>query len=429
MGRKRICCMRYVAFACIIVLAGLWLVAESQPLLAEAPEALPAQAGVAIKVNEIVASGFSQPVQVTHAGDGSGRLFVVEQGGRIRVIQNGALLSTPFLDVSGLVSCCGERGLLGLAFHPNYESNGYFYIDYTRAGDGATVIARYHVSGDPNLADAGSGSTLLTIPQPYANHNGGQVMFGLDGYLYIGMGDGGSGGDPQNNAQNKNTLLGALLRIDVDGGSPYAIPPDNPYVGVEGADEIWAIGLRNPWRFSFDRATGDLYIGDVGQDMWEEIDYQATNSAGGLNFGWHCLEGTHTYTTAPPCNDPAYLAGMTGPIAEYSHDVGDAVTGGFVYRGSLYPDLAGRYFFADFGSGRIWSMVKTGSNPVTWSQPKLESNSGLNISSFGEDESGEVYIASYSDGTVRHLTGLSLPYSIYLPFIAKDAEIGLLSAP
>jgi glucose/arabinose dehydrogenase len=429
MGRKRICCMRYVAFACIIVLAGLWLVAESQPLLAEAPEALPAQAGVAIKVNEIVASGFSQPVQVTHAGDGSGRLFVVEQGGRIRVIQSGALLSTPFLDVSGLVSCCGERGLLGLAFHPNYESNGYFYIDYTRAGDGATVIARYHVSGDPNLADAGSGSTLLTIPQPYANHNGGQVMFGLDGYLYIGMGDGGSGGDPQNNAQNKNTLLGALLRIDVDGGSPYAIPPDNPYVGVEGADEIWAIGLRNPWRFSFDRATGDLYIGDVGQDMWEEIDYQATNSAGGLNFGWHCLEGTHTYTTAPPCNDPAYLAGMTGPIAEYSHDVGDAVTGGFVYRGSLYPDLAGRYFFADFGSGRIWSMVKTGSNPVTWSQPKLESNSGLNISSFGEDESGEVYIASYSDGTVRHLTGLSLPYSIYLPFIAKDAEIGLLSAP
>jgi glucose/arabinose dehydrogenase len=429
MDRNRIRFIIYVGLSCTLILAGLWPAAASRPLLAKAPDAPPAQAGVAIKVDEIVASGFSQPVQVTHAGDGSGRLFVVEQGGRIRIIQNGTLLSTLFLDVSGLISCCGERGLLGLAFHPNYESNGYFYIDYTRAGDGATIIARYQVSGDPNLADVGSGSTLLTIDQPYENHNGGQVMFGPDGYLYIGMGDGGSGGDPQNNAQNKNTLLGALLRIDVDGGSPYAIPPDNPYVGVDGADQIWAIGLRNPWRFSFDRDNGDLYIGDVGQNAWEEIDYQAANSAGGLNFGWHCLEGTHTYNTDPPCNSATYLAGLTGPIAEYGHDLGNAVTGGFVYRGSLYPLMKGRYFYADFGSGRIWSMVKTGSNPVTWSQPELELNTSLNISSFGEDESGEVYVVSYSDGTVRHLVGLSLPYSIYFPLILKNGSIGLLSAP
>jgi glucose/arabinose dehydrogenase len=425
MNRNRIRFASYIGFAFTLILAGLWLPAERRPLLAAAPDAPPAQAGVAINVDEIVASGFSQPVQVTPAGDGSGRLFVVEQGGYIRIIQSGGVLDTPFLDISGLVSCCGERGLLGLAFHPDYTSNGYFYIDYTRASDGATVIARYHVSSDPNLADRNSASILLTIAQPYVNHNGGQVMFGPDGYLYIGMGDGGSGGDPQNNAQNKNTLLGSLLRIDVDSGSPYAIPPDNPYVGVDGADEIWAIGLRNPWRFSFDRANGDLYIGDVGQNAWEEIDYQAANSAGGLNFGWHCLEGTHTYSTQPPCNDAAYLAGMTGPIAEYSHDVGDAVTGGFVYRGSLHPALLGRYFYADFGSGRIWSVIKTGSNPVTWSQPELELNSGLNISSFGEDESGELYVVSYSDGTIRHLVGLSMPYSLYFPFIARDAVMGL----
>jgi glucose/arabinose dehydrogenase len=406
LDRKRIRFISYVGLALTLILAVWWLSAELRPAAAGAPDVPAAQDGVAISLSEIVASGFNHPVQVTHAGDGSGRLFVVEQGGYIRIIQNGGVLATPFLDVSGLISCCGERGLLGLAFHPDYASNGYFYIDYTRASDGATIIARYQVSGDPNQANDATATTLLTIAQPYTNHNGGQVMFGPDGYLYIGMGDGGSGGDPHNNAQNKNTLLGALLRIDVDtGASPYVIPPDNPYVGVDGADEIWAIGLRNPWRFSFDRDTGDLYIGDVGQNAWEEIDYQAANSAGGLNFGWHCLEGTHTYNTDPPCNSSAYLAGLTGPIAEYGHDVGDAVTGGFVYRGTQYPILAGRYFYGDYETGRLWSVTKTGSNPATWSGPHLELNSGLNISSFGEDESGELYVVSYSDGTIRSSPG------------------------
>jgi glucose/arabinose dehydrogenase len=416
----------YLALACLFLAAGLWLVAEYRPLLAGGPESPAAQADIQITVGEIVASGFTRPVQVTHAGDGSGRLFVVEQTGYIRIIQNGAVLSTPFLNVSDRVTCCGEQGLLGLAFHPNYQSNGDFYINYTRNGDGATIIARYRVSANPNVADPNSATTLLTISQPYANHNGGQVMFGPDGYLYIGMGDGGGGGDPDRNAQNKNTLLGAMLRIDVDGGTPYANPPDNPYVGTDGRDEIWAIGLRNPWRFSFDRATGDLYIGDVGQNAWEEISFQAAGTPGSVNFGWPCREGTHTYTTESPCNQPAFLAGLTNPIAEYSHSLGRSVTGGFVYRGALYPALVGRYFYADYVTGRIWSLVKTGSNPTTWSAPALELDTGLNVSAFGEDESGELYITGYADGTVRRLGDASGPI-IYFPLILKNASADLLS--
>ena len=364
---------------------------------------------VTIDVDEIVASGFSQPVQVTHAGDGSNRLFVVEQSGRIKVIQSGSVLPTPFLDITGLVYYGGERGLLGLAFHPNYESNGYFYVDYTDLS-GNTVIARYSVSGDPNRADASSAFTLLTVGQPYSNHNGGQLLFGpRDGYLYIGMGDGGSGGDPLNSGQDVNTLLGAMLRIDVDGGTPYAIPPDNPYVGKPGRDEIWAIGLRNPWRFSFDRVTGDLYIGDVGQNLWEEISYQAWNTPGGVNFGWRCREGTHMYSTSSPCNDPVLLASLADPIAEYSHTEGRSVSGGFVYRGSLYPGLTGRYFYADYVDGKIWSLYKTGSNPDTWSVPELELDTSLNISAFGEDEQGELYVVDRSGGTIRRLTDVNGP--------------------
>ncbi|MGD8490211.1 MAG: PQQ-dependent sugar dehydrogenase, partial [Anaerolineae bacterium] len=319
------------------------------PLAAAGPrsdQGLAQPPDVQITIDTVIASGFERPVQVTHAGDGSGRLFVVEQPGRIKIIEEGNTLPEPFLDITGLVVYGGERGLLGLAFHPDYPSNGYFYVNYTRVEDGATVIVRYSVSpSNPDRADPNSASVLLEIPQPYTNHNGGQLLFSpVDGYLYIGMGDGGSGGDPENNAQDTSTLLGAMLRLDVDSATPYAIPPDNPYVGVDGRDEIWAIGLRNPWRFSFDRDNGDLYIGDVGQNEWEEIDYQAAGTPGGVNFGWRCKEGSHEYNFVGDC----LAAELTDPIAEYSHDDGRSVTGGFVYRGQDYPALTGRYFYADY---------------------------------------------------------------------------------
>lgn len=360
-----------------------------------------------ITVDEIVASGLDQPVQVTHAGDGTGRLFVVEQAGTIRIVRNGAVLPTPFLDLSSLILYGSERGLLGLAFHPNYKTNGRFYVNYTRAGDGATVLAHYRVSSaNPNLANPGSAHVLMTIAQPYANHNGGQLLFSpVDGCLYVGMGDGGSGGDPLNHGQNISTLLGAMLRLDVDGATPYAIPTDNPYVGRDGLDEIWAIGLRNPWRFSFDRETGDLYIGDVGQNLWEEIDYQAAGTPGGLNFGWRCKEGTHDYNFTGDC---ASLQ-LTDPIAEYSHSEGRSVTGGFVYRGRAYPALVGRYFYADYVEGKIWSTHKLGSNPETWSPPTLELDTGLNISAFGEDETGELYVVDRTGGTLRRLADVNGP--------------------
>jgi uncharacterized repeat protein (TIGR01451 family) len=362
---------------------------------------------VQITIDEIVASGLAQPVQVTHAGDGSDRLFVVEQPGTVRIVKNGTVLSTPFLNLSGQVVAGGERGLLGLAFHPNYRTNGYFYVNYTRAGDGATVIARYRVSPtNPDVAEPSSAQVLMTIAQPYANHNGGQLLFSpVDGYLYVGMGDGGSGGDPLNHAQNINTLLGAMLRLDVDRGTPYSTPADNPYVGREGRDEIWAIGLRNPWRFSFDRQTGDLYIGDVGQNLWEEIDYQAAATPGGLNFGWRCKEGTHVYNFSGDCPNLQ----LTDPISEYSHSEGHSVTGGFVYRGHDYLALVGRYFYADYVEGKIWSLYKTGSNPDTWSAGELELNTGLNISAFGEDESGELYVLDHTGGTIRRLADANGP--------------------
>jgi uncharacterized repeat protein (TIGR01451 family) len=385
-----------------------WTSSDTTPGAAGAQDAasLP---DIAITVDESIASGLERPVQVTHAGDGSGRLFVVEQPGRIRVIQSGSVLGTPFLDLTGLVDYGGERGLLGLAFHPDYANNGYFYVNYTNT-DGDTVVARYSVSSNPNRANAGSATTILTIAQPYSNHNGGQILFGpQDGYLYIGMGDGGSGGDPLNSGQDIDTLLGAMLRIDVDAGTPYGIPPDNPYVGKPGRDEIWAIGLRNPWRFSFDRATGDLYIGDVGQNTWEEISHQASTTSGGVNYGWRCREGSHTYSTSPPCNDPSWLAGLTDPIAEYSHSEGRSITGGFVYRGALYPDLTGRYFYADFVQGKIWSIYKKTSNPDTWSTPEMELDTSLNIAAFGEDEQGELYVADWGGGTIRRLADVNGP--------------------
>jgi len=371
------------------------------------------QSSSTISISEVVASGLEYPVFITHAGDGSGRLFVIEQRGRIRVIKQGTLLNTPFLDITPQVLFGGERGLLGLAFHPNYEQNGFLYINYTRQSDGATIVARYRVSAaNPDLADPSSGITLLTIPQPYSNHNGGCLQFGPDGYLYIGMGDGGSGGDPQNFAQNIDSLLGKMLRIDVNHGNPYAIPADNPFVNQAGADEIWALGLRNPWRFSFDRLTGDLYIGDVGQNAWEEVSFQPANASGGINYGWRCREGAHPYNTSPPCNQADFLATLTDPITEYSHSEGYSITGGVVYRGSRYPNLFGRYFFGDYVNGKIWSIKKLSDSPLSWSERTLEIQAPFNISSFGEGEDGEIYLANYNQGKIHHLTDPSGPVDL-----------------
>ena len=284
---------------------------------------------VQIRVTTVVASGFVTPLLVTHAGDGSGRLFVVEQRGVIWITEAGTVLPVPFLDVRALVNAGGERGLLGLAFHPDYENNGFFYISYTDLA-GTSVVARYSVSGtNPDRANPLSAAPLLYAYQPFANHNGGHLAFGpLDGYLYFALGDGGSANDPFNHGQDVNTLLGSLLRLDVDGAFPYTVPPDNPFVNAPGADEIWAYGLRNPWRFSFDRETGDLFIGDVGQGAWEEIDFEPAGSPGGLNFGWKDREGPCPRGSGLPCAPapPPFV----DPVAYHGHNVGGSVTGGYV---------------------------------------------------------------------------------------------------
>lgn len=347
-------------------------------------------------------TGFELPVGLTHAGDGSGRVFVVEQNGRINVIDKGADAASVFLDISDLVSKTGERGLLGLAFAPDYTTSGAFYVDYTNvAGD--TVIARYRVSAAPDVADPASAQILLTIKQPYANHNGGQLAFGPDGYLYIGMGDGGSGGDPKRNAQNGKSLLGKLLRIDVTGAigtsDPYRIPPDNPVVGNAALrPEIWALGLRNPWRFSFDRGTGELYIADVGQNAWEEIDVQPP-ATGGLNYGWNVYEGSHTYP--PKTAKPKNVSDYAMPVIEYDHSAGESVTGGYVYRGSEQPGLRGVYLYADYVTGRIWGLARVGG---AW-KTELLLDTGYNPSSFGEDEAGEIYLLDHTSGSILHISG------------------------
>ncbi|MCA9902330.1 MAG: PQQ-dependent sugar dehydrogenase, partial [Anaerolineae bacterium] len=313
-----------------------------------------AQSDVALPNVEMteIARGFSRPLFVTHAGDGSGRLFVVEQGGRIWILEEERRLDTPFLDISQLVSSeangagYSERGLLGLAFHPDYAENGVFFVDYTDT-NGNTVVARYRVSAaDPDLADPASAEIILTQQQPYANHNGGHLAFGPDGYLYIGFGDGGSQGDPNGNAQNRSSWLGKILRIAAGPEGGYAIPEDNPFVqDTNAAPEIWAYGLRNPWRFSFDRETGDLYIGDVGGSDWEEIDYQPAGSPGGANYGWNIYEGMH------PTSGRAAPEDLVLPITEYPHSEGVSVAGGYVYRGSTIESLQGIYLYGDFGFG------------------------------------------------------------------------------
>ncbi len=343
---------------------------------------------------EPLVQGLSQPVAVTTPGDG--RLYVVEQGGTVRVVQDGALLAEPFLDLRDRVRSGGERGLLGLAFAPDYASSGRLYVDYTDR-DGDSVLARFtHQSGAAGV-DPATGTTLMRVRQPYANHNGGHLLFGPDGFLYWGLGDGGSGGDPQGNGQNLQTLLGTILRLDVSGDG--AVPaPGNPFLGrADARPEVWLYGLRNPWRFSFDAATGDLYIGDVGQNAFEEIDYLPAADQGGQNFGWNVMEGDHCYRPAQGCD----ASGMVAPIVTYPHDAawGNSVTGGFVYRGKALPDLQGAYLFADFGSGRIWTARSGGSG--AWQVAKLL-ETGKNISSFGEDAAGELLVIDYA-GTLYRL--------------------------
>jgi glucose/arabinose dehydrogenase len=345
---------------------------------------------------EPIMQDLRRPLFVTHAGDGTGRLFVVEQGGIIYVL-NGTE-SSVFLDLSSLVSAAAnqdgytERGLLGLAFHPDYAENGTFFVNYTdRAGH--TQVVKYQVTDDPNVADANSAEIILTQMQPFPNHNGGHMAFGDDGYLYIAMGDGGAAGDPLEAGQDPQLLLGSILRLDVNMESGYGIPADNPFAdGANGAPEVWSKGWRNPWRFSFDRATGDMYIGDVGQNQWEEINFEPADNAGGLNYGWNILEATHPFSGAEVPD------GLVMPIAEYSHGDGScSVTGGYVYRGEAIPDLQATYLFSDYCSGVLRYAYRDESG--AW-QSDVLMQTGMQVSSFGQDEAGEIYLVSYGEGIV-----------------------------
>lgn len=353
---------------------------------------------------EPYASGFDEPVYVTAPPGDVHRLFVVQQNGHIRVLTDRISADADFLDLSASITSGGERGLLGLAFHPDYASNGRFYVDYTDlAGD--TKVSEFRVSDDPNVADPESERVILAVDQPFANHNGGHLAFGADGMLYVALGDGGGGGDPFGNAQRLDTLLGKILRLDVDGGAPYAVPRDNPFVGREGArGEIFVHGLRNPWRFSFDRATGDLYIGDVGQGDREEIDATAAASAAGSNYGWNVMEGNACYPPGAECDD----AGLTRPVFDYGHDQGCAVTGGYVYRGRRMPGLAGTYLFGDYCSGKAWTFRLEGGAAADLRERTAElGTAGASLSSFGEDACGEVYFVSYGSGQVLRLAPAS----------------------
>ena len=371
--------MRLVVFLAVLLPATSPLLA--QPVVSLAP----------------VASGLGSVTGVTHAGDGSVRLFLTLQNGRILIHDGTSVLPTPFLDIRSLVTSGGERGLLSTAFHPRYPENGFFYVNYTDlAGD--TVVARYTVSAaDPDRADPASAHVILTQDQPFSNHNGGQLQFGPGGRLFIGMGDGGSANDPFGNAQDPETFLGKMLRIDVDGGDPYAIPDDNPFVGVPGTlPEIWAFGLRNPWRFSFDRMTGDLIIGDVGQGSREEVDFEPAG-LGGRNYGWADMEGS--ICRLPPGGCDGYVP----PVLEYDHGQGNcSITGGHRYRGLRFPALAGVYFYGDYCSGRLWGARPSGE---TWTTDLLLDTS-FNISSFGEDEEGTLYVGT-TDGELFRIEGES----------------------
>jgi glucose/arabinose dehydrogenase len=396
--------------------------------------AAPARPAITLNLQQLPgATGLSSPVAIVDAGDGSGRLFIVEQAGRIRIWRNGALLATPFLSIPAAeIACCGERGLLGLAFHPDFDQNGYFFVNYTEpepaelpsCPSGAfcnenTVIARFQaqsvvdpINGSPDLADFSTEVRLFKFNQPYSNHNGGDLHFGPDGYLYIASGDGGSGGDPHGYGQSTSSLLGKILRIDVDstpqpgqglcGVEPqaYAAAPGNPYLGaqVPGCDEVWHIGLRNPFRFSFDRSNGDIFIGDVGQGAREEIDYRPLGTAGIANWGWRCYEGNlaNNLTGCGPIGN--YLF----PIHDYAHASGRcSVAGGYRYRGSAYGNLAGLYLFADYCTGEIWTLTQGAGGAWTVDGPHV--NASFSISSFGEDAGGELYVVAYSTGAIYRI--------------------------
>ncbi|HYO88153.1 MAG TPA: PQQ-dependent sugar dehydrogenase [Candidatus Limnocylindrales bacterium] len=391
---------RVVPLGILLILLAL----AAAPVLMQS--ASPAQPDPASILFEPVVTSLVRPLYVTHAGDDSGRLFLVEQGGKIWVILDGQRLEQPFLDVSSLISPeatspsgYSERGLLGLAFHPDYAANGRFFVNYTDLS-GNTVVAGYQVSADdPNIANPDSAVTIFTAQQPYSNHNGGYLAFGPDGYLYIGFGDGGSQGDPNNNAQNLGSPLGKILRIDIDTeDAPYAVPADNPFVSTDGSlPEIWALGLRNPWRFSFDRDTGDLWIGDVGGSSWEEVNFQPAEWAGGANYGWNRMEGMHETGAGPVPADHIL------PVAEYSHGEGISIVGGYVYRGEAIPALQGVYLFGDFGSGTIWTIVHSGDS---FDMQTFIPSTGMTISSFGQDEAGDLYVVDYN-GTLFRIASAS----------------------
>ena len=361
-----------------------WGLASAPPL----PQA-------SITLERLTPHTFHKPIFLTAAPGHPGRLFVVEQEGRILSLRQGQVQNGPFLDIAHKLSAGSERGLLGLAFHPDFSTNGRFFVNYTRAQDGATVIAEYHATFPAITADPHE-RILLVIPQPYSNHNGGMIAFGPDRYLYIGMGDGGSGGDPENHAQNLQNLLGKFLRIDVNQAAPYEIPPDNPFLKGAGKPEIFALGFRNPWRWSFDRQTGDLWAADVGQNTWEEIDLIQK----GKNYGWRLLEGRHCYNPPSHCELAPNLA---PPVTEYGHEQGRcSVIGGYVYRGTRFPALAGTYLFGDFCTGEIWGYL-TGAT-------RLLTDTDLRISSFGEDAEGELYAVGHDGRIFRILLKSENPF-------------------
>lgn len=396
-GRMPVSKSRWTLWPVLVVMAAVLAVA--------CIPAGPAWALPAVGLEPLNAS-FTQPVHIAHAPGDSRHLWVVEQTGTIKVydLAADAVRRTPFLSINDLVSAGGERGLLSVAFHPDYAANGRFFVNYTDRR-GHTQIVEYRAGPDRLVADPASARPILQIDQPASNHNGGTMIFGPDGYLYIGTGDGGRAGDPWGNAQNPSTLLGKMLRIDVDGGEPYGVPADNPFVGRRGArPEIWALGLRNPWKFSFDRATGDLYIADVGQNAWEEIHFQPAGSPGGHNYGWNRMEGTRCYPPNSRCDPRAF----TLPVAEYGHNLGCSVTGGYVYRGQAIPGLQGYYLFGDYCTGRIWAMStapaasyrdEPGPTPL-WPYEELV-RTPYRITAFGEDPAGELYVADHGGRVYR----------------------------
>jgi glucose/arabinose dehydrogenase len=352
--------------------------------------------GSGARLQQVVA-GLTFPLYLTAPPGDLNRLFIVEKAGSIRIVKAGSLLPTAFLDISPQVSNVGEQGLLGLAFDPNYAANGRFFVHYSDP-IGNTRVSSFQVSADPDIANPGSEQIILTATQPYANHKGGQLLFGPDGMLYLGLGDGGSGGDPQGRGQDRSDLLGSILRVDAQAGSSYTVPADNPFVGQAGVrPEIWSYGLRNPWRFSFDRGTGNLYIADVGESRFEEVDVSpAAEAAGkGLNYGWNLMEGKHCFITSP-CNE----TGLTLPVHEYTHGQGCSITGGYVYRGAAVPALQGLYFFADFCQGWVRSFRLVGADATELTDWRVLQPGG-SITSFGEDAAGELYLMSTNGGVFK----------------------------